>query len=39
MRELRETESRRATVRDTPIITAIHRPLGEILALIDSDDR
>jgi chlorite dismutase len=31
VRELRESESRRATVRDTPIITGIHRPLGEIL--------
>jgi chlorite dismutase len=31
VRELRETESRRSTVRDTPIITAVHRPLGEIL--------
>jgi chlorite dismutase len=31
VRELRETESRRSTVRDTPIITGIHRPLGEIL--------
>jgi chlorite dismutase len=31
VRELRETESRRSTVRDTPIVTAIHRPLGEIL--------
>jgi chlorite dismutase len=35
VRELRETESRRATVKDTPIITGIHRPLGEILALLD----
>ncbi|CAN5692156.1 chlorite dismutase family protein [soil metagenome] len=34
VRELRETESRRATVRDTPIITAIHRPLADILALL-----
>jgi chlorite dismutase len=34
VRELRETESRRATVRDTPIITAIHRPLTEILAAL-----
>ncbi len=34
VRELRETESRRSTVRDTPIITAIHRPLGEIVALL-----
>ena len=31
VRELRETESRRSTVRDTPIITGIHLPLGEIL--------
>jgi len=31
VRELRETESRRSTVRDTPIIIGIHRPLGEIL--------
>jgi chlorite dismutase len=31
VRELRETESRRSTVRDTPIITGIHRPLGQIL--------
>jgi len=31
VRELRETESRRATTVDTPIITAIHRPLGEIV--------
>ncbi len=35
VRELRETESRRSTVRDTPIITGIHRPLGDILALLD----
>ena len=33
VRELRETESRRATVRDTPLITAVHRPLGDILAM------
>jgi chlorite dismutase len=32
VRELRQTESRRSTVRDTPIITGIHRPLGEILS-------
>jgi chlorite dismutase len=31
VRDLRETESRRSTVRDTPIITGIHRPLAEIL--------
>jgi chlorite dismutase len=34
VRELRETESRRSTVRDTPIVTAIHRPLGEILGML-----
>jgi len=34
VRELRETESRRSTVRDTPIITAGHRPLGEVLAML-----
>jgi chlorite dismutase len=38
VRELRETESRRSTVRDTPIITAIHRPLGEIVGLISGTD-
>lgn len=31
VRELRETESRRSTVRDTPIITGIHLPLDDIL--------
>lgn len=34
VRELRETESRRATVRDTPIITGLHRPIAQILALL-----
>jgi chlorite dismutase len=34
VRDLRETESRRSTVRDTPIITGIHRPLGKILELL-----
>jgi chlorite dismutase len=34
VRELRETESRRATVRDTPLVTAIHRPLEEILVML-----
>jgi chlorite dismutase len=33
VRELRSSESRRATVRDTPIITGIHRPLGAILEM------
>jgi chlorite dismutase len=34
VRELRSSESRRATVRDTPIVVGIHRPLGEILTLL-----
>jgi chlorite dismutase len=37
VRELRATESRRATVRDTPIVTGIHRPLGEVLAMLGGD--
>ena len=39
VRELRESESRRATVRDTPIITGIHRPLGAILGLLSGPGR
>jgi chlorite dismutase len=39
VRELRETESRRATVRDTPIVTAIHRPLSEILQMLSGVDQ
>jgi chlorite dismutase len=35
VRELRETESRRSTVRDTPIITGIHRPAADLLAMLD----
>lgn len=30
VRALRSTESRRSTVRDTPILTGIHRPLEEL---------
>jgi chlorite dismutase len=39
VRDLRETESRRSTIRDTPIITGIRRPLGEILELLSGTDR
>lgn len=39
VRDLRETESRRSTVRDTPIVTGIHRPLGEILDLLGGTNR
>jgi len=38
VRELRETESRRSTVRDTPIITGIHRPLGTILLQLSGSE-
>lgn len=34
VRALRSTESRRSTVRDTPILTAIHREPREIAALL-----
>jgi chlorite dismutase len=34
VRALRGTDSRRSTVRDTPILTAIHRPIEEITALL-----
>ena len=34
VRDLRGSESRRSTVRDTPILTAVHRPLMEITNLL-----
>jgi chlorite dismutase len=34
VRSLRATESRRSTVSDTPILLGVHRPIGEILALL-----
>ena len=34
VRELRSTESRRSTVRDTPILVGIRRPVDEIAALL-----
>lgn len=34
VRELRGTESRRSTVRDTPIITGVHRKVEEITRLL-----
>src|SRR5438132_1333869 len=34
VRALRGTESRRSTVRDTPILIGIHRPLAEIARLL-----
>lgn len=36
VRELRGTESRRSTIRDTPLLLGVHRPLAEILGrLVD----
>jgi chlorite dismutase len=35
--ELRGTESRRSTVRDTPILTAIHRPIADITRLLGAE--
>lgn len=34
VRDLRGSDSRRSTVRDTPILTAVHRPLDEITGLL-----
>ncbi|HEX8938876.1 MAG TPA: chlorite dismutase family protein [Candidatus Limnocylindrales bacterium] len=34
VRALRSTEGRRSTVKDSPILAAIHRPIGEILRLL-----
>jgi chlorite dismutase len=37
VRDLRGTESRRSTVRDTPILTGIHRPIEEITRLLGAE--
>ena len=37
VRELRGTESRRSTVRDTPILTGIHRPIEQITRLLGAE--
>jgi chlorite dismutase len=37
VRELRGTESRRSTVRDTPILTGIHRPIEDITRLLGAE--
>jgi chlorite dismutase len=34
VRRLRETESRRYTYRDTPILVGVHRPMSEIAAML-----
>jgi chlorite dismutase len=38
VRALRGTESRRSTVRDTPILTGVHRPIEEITALLGASN-
>ena len=38
VRALRGTDSRRSTVRDTPILTGIHRPIEEITALLGANN-
>ena len=38
VRALRGTDSRRSTVRDTPILTGIHRPIEEITALLGAEN-
>jgi len=37
VRELRGTESRRSTVRDTPILTGVHRPIEAITRLLGAE--
>jgi chlorite dismutase len=37
VRDLRGTESRRSTVRDTPILTGIHRPIEAITRLLGAE--
>jgi len=37
VRELRGSESRRSTVRDTPILTGIHRPIETITRLLGAE--
>lgn len=38
VRDLRSTDGRRSTVRDTPILTGIHRPFDEIVGLLGGDE-
>jgi chlorite dismutase len=34
VRELRATQARRSTLRDTPVLAAVHRPLPEIMRML-----
>jgi chlorite dismutase len=38
VRALRETDSRRSTVRDTPILVGVHRTIAEITALLGANE-
>ena len=38
VRDLRATDSRRSTVRDTPILVGVHRPIDEIVGLLGAND-
>lgn len=37
VRDLRGTDGRRSTVRDTPILVGVHRPMADILELLGAD--
>jgi chlorite dismutase len=34
MRELRATRARRSTLRDAPVLAAVHRPLAKIMQML-----
>ena len=38
VRDLRGTDGRRSTVRDTPLLLGVHRPIGEILVMLGASD-
>ncbi len=38
VRDLRATDGRRSTVRDTPILTGVHRPIGQIVDLLGAPE-
>jgi chlorite dismutase len=38
VRDLRGTDGRRSTVRDTPLLLGVHRPIGEILAMLGATE-
>ncbi len=38
VRDLRATDGRRSTVRDTPILLGVHRPAPEIVELLGASE-